>query len=561
MPVAAQGPGRPNVLIILTDDQRATDTLQVMPDTVKWFAQGGATYPNAVAATPLCCPARAAIMTGQFAHNNGVRTNADRNELIQAATIQKYLTDAGYFTGMVGKYLNGWPVTVSNHPNPPHFHRWAVMDPGYRNTNWNVNGSVHSESTYSTDYTAEKALDFLQVFENQDDDRPWFLYVAPYAPHGPLIPEGENPGEDPYHVADVGTWGGNPAVFEADESEKPAYVQNSAEDLADAQAQRQGQLRMLLSVDDLVESLFADLQAKGDLDDTLAFFLSDNGFMWSEHGLDAKNKPYTESIQIPFMMRWPGHVAPGVVDTRLAANIDLVPTILQAAGISPKSEHPLDGVSLIDGVVRTKVLTEAWAGGNIGPWASIRTPRYQYIEYYADDEATVVFRELYVLRKDPWQLQNVLGDPATANDSDSAGLASELAAARACAGAASPASCASALTSPVALCADLEEVFADHWVGTGGPDRLGGGSGRDVLCGEGGKDVLRGGVGADDVLGERGSDTVTGGRGRDRVDGGPQRDLLRGGKGPDRLTGGPDRDSCRGGAGRDRFKGCEQRGG
>ncbi|MGH2661795.1 MAG: sulfatase-like hydrolase/transferase [Actinomycetota bacterium] len=537
----AQAPGRPNILIILTDDQRGTDTMQAMTDTLNRFAQGGVSFPNGYAATPVCCPARAAIMTGRFAHNNGVRTNGDKDNLVQESTVQKYLGDAGYRTAIVGKYLNGWDIAQ----DPPFFDRWSIMQPGYYNRNWNIEGSVQNVPTYSTDFVAEKALDYLQAFESDDAD-PWFLYLAPYAPHAPLVVEPD------YENADVGSWAGNPGVFETDETDKPLYVRNSSETLADAQARRQGQLRMLLSVDDMVETVFQELEARGE-ENTLAFFLSDNGFMWSEHGLTAKNKPYTESIHIPFLARWPGHLAPGSVDPRLVANIDVAPTIMDAAGIASSPQYPMDGVSLLQPISRTKMLTEGWAGGNIGTWASIRTPRYQYIEYYADDGLTVTFRELYSLAKDPWQLENVLGDATTRNDSDVAGLAAELAASRTCSGG----SCLSALTSTVALCAGRETRLADHLVGTEGADRLVGGAGAHLACGFGGNDRVRTGPGRDVLLGSGGRDVLRGGKGRDELVGGGGKDQLKGQAGRDRLRGGPGKDRCTGGPGHDRGSSCE----
>src|SRR5918996_1892520 len=337
VPVRAQ-PSGPNVVIILTDDQRATETLQAMPKTTAWLAQGGVQFPNAYATTPLCCPSRAAIMTGQLNHNNGVHRNLDKALLPQGNTIQRILGDAGYATGIAGKYLNGW--RQSDGP-PPHFDRYSVItrtstDDEFDADNYTQTTFLEEDSpvekqvtTYSTDYIAQEAQDFLLDWHADDPSRPWFLYAAPFAPHSPWIPE------PAYSAAGVGTWAGNPAVFEADRTDKPPYVRNQAHTFAEGQQIRTQQLRTLLSVDDLVDQVFETIEATGDLGNTVAFFLSDNGFMWGEHGVLSKKVPYTDSIRIPFLVRWPGRLAPGTVDERIVANIDVAPSSSTRQGSRP----------------------------------------------------------------------------------------------------------------------------------------------------------------------------------------------------------------------------------
>lgn len=530
-PAGAQGT-RPNILIILTDDQRAMDTMQVMPLTQEWFAQGGTTYTNGYAPTPLCCPARAAIMSGRFAHNNGVKTNAQAEFLAQDSTLQAQLQAAGYRTALVGKYLNGWPIAK----DPPYFHRWHVLNPQpdtYYGNEFNNNGTVSAEPDYSTDAIRDKAVNLIQNDLGGTDEQPWFLYVAPFAPHHPWEPAQR------HATADVGTWPGNPAVFETDKSDKPEYVRKSKRDLALAQANREGQLRSLLAVDELVDELFQTLQTEGE-QDTIAFFLSDNGFMWSEHGLGSKNHPYTESIRIPFLARWPGRFAAGQNDGRFVANIDIAPTVLEAAGVTPNPLYPLDGRSLLGPGRRSKILNEGWTVR--GPWASIRTPSYQYIEMYADVGGDVRFREYYDLREDPWQLQNLYGDPSPRNDPFIGPLHDELAAARGCFGQGGKAGCSTLLDRPgvPSLCRGARGKGGHHLVGSDRRDRIRGIDSKDVACGLQGKDRIRG---------EGGNDLLLGGEGGDRI---------YGGNGNDTLIGGGGRDVCIGGPGRDRFRGCER---
>ena len=527
-PAGAQAT-RPNILIIVTDDQRAMDTMQVMPRTLEHFAQGGTTFTNGYAATPVCCPARAAIMSGRFAHNSGVKTNANADALAQDSTIQAQLQAAGYRTGLVGKYLNGWPVAA----DPPYFHRWHVLIPQgdtYYGNQFNSNGTVAPEPDYSTDAIRDRAVALLQNELGGTDEQPWFLYVAPFAPHHPWEPAQRHAN------ADVGTWAGNPAVFETDKSDKPEYVRRSKRDFTQAQETRQGQLRSLLAVDELVDELFQTIDVENE-ENTLAFFVSDNGFMWSEHGLSAKNHPYTESIRIPFFARWPGQIPAGQSDGRFVANIDIAPTIVDAAGITPNPAYPMDGRSLLDGTARAKFLNEAWT--TRGAWASIRTPTYQYIEYYDETGSEVRLTEYYDLVEDPNQLTNRFGDGNPRNDPFPDPFHRELLEARSCVG---DAQCFAALQRPgvPSVCRGARNEGGHHMVGSEIRDRIRGISSKDVACGLEGKDVIRA---------QGGNDLLLGGEGRD---------VLWGGAGNDTIVGKGGRDVCRGGPGRDRFRGCER---
>jgi arylsulfatase A-like enzyme len=412
--LAAPTPGgRPNVLFIVTDDQRV-ETLDVMANTKRLFDDQGTYFPNAFATTPLCCPARASIFTGRYAHNHGVKTNSEAVLLDQSSTLQRRLKDVGYTTAITGKYLNGWSLTRS----PPFFDKWTIFHAGpYTDFKANEQGQIKTIAQYATDYVADRAARFIREAE-RDDARPWFLYVAPTAPHGPFTPE------EQYATASVPEFVANPAFFERDRSDKPPYVRSTVHSPANVLNQRTAQLRMLMSVDDLVSRVFTTLRAKAE-ENTLAFFISDNGYMWGEHGLLAKPHLYTHSAKIPFYMKWRGQVAAGVDDSRFVANIDLAPTVLDAVGIPPQAA--MDGTSLLGSVPRQRILLERPARDpslrGPPPAASIRTPFYQYTESYGDDVVTPddqpVFREYYDLVADPWQLTNTLGDADPLNDPSS----------------------------------------------------------------------------------------------------------------------------------------------
>jgi arylsulfatase A-like enzyme len=434
----AQGkPPRPNILVIVTDDQ-PRGTLEVMPATRKLFVRGGRTYPNAYVTTPLCCPSRASILTGRYAHNHGVLTQEPQSFDVRT-TIARYLRQAGYLNAIAGKYLNRWGSDPSFAPvSPPYFDRWATTRPnrgGYRNTVFNVNGRLRTIPQYSTRYIGNQTIRFLRSFEKQDR-RPWFMYTAVVAPHAPNTPE------KAYKWTRVSAWTGDPSVFEANRTDKPAYVQSQTKTIEQGRRLRRRQLRTLMSVDDMVRKLFGELRRQGENRKTLAFFISDNGLLWGHHGIVNKTVPYLPSIRIPLLARWPARIPGGSVDDRLVANIDLAPTIAQVAGRAAPSP-PMDGRSLFSGRWgRDHLLVEYFEGDTgIAPtWASITARTHQYVQYYNED-GNVTFREYYDLVDDPWQLVNTLGDFDPTNDPSPAtlnALATRLSSERDCAGALCP---------------------------------------------------------------------------------------------------------------------------
>ena len=419
----AQTPERPNILVIVTDDQRP-GTFGTMPDLRSWLGRGGTEYENGYASTPLCCPARASIMTGRYAHNHAVTSNTGHETLDHSSTMTRYLNDAGYKTGMFGKFLNGWP----REEPPPHFDRYAVMTPpGYYDVLWNIDGVVQRIHTYSTKVVRYRATDFIRDAED-NDSKPWFAYVAPYAPHGPYIPETK------YEDLDVGRWRGNPAVRAGNADDKPPWLHEGVCDLACGRAIRRGQLRQLATVDDMVAGIRNTLKLLGETN-TIVFYISDNGFMWGDHGLYRKTQPYMPSAQVPFFMRWPGRVPAGVSSSDLVLNIDIAPTALEAADVAlPEGAPPFDGRSLLSSPTRDRVLLEHWCNlRGCDHYASTTTNRYQYVERY-DANGAIIFREYYDLVVDPWQLSNVFGDGNRRNNPDRAALHEQLMDDYSCAG-------------------------------------------------------------------------------------------------------------------------------
>jgi arylsulfatase A-like enzyme len=423
---------RPNILIIVTDDQRER-TLKTMPRTHLWFKRLGVNFTQAYATTPLCCPSRASIFTGRYAHNHGVRDNRSTALLNHRTTLQRYLHRAGYRTAIFGKFLNGWEIAKP----PPYFDEWATFASGrvpYYNGLWNDQGLVRTVAGYATDFIKRRAVRFLKRAESFDR-RPWLMYLTPGAPHSPAIPE------PAYAAAPLRRWTPNPAVGEEDRSDKPPYVQARHASIRWVRELRRRQLRSLMSVDEMVGRVFKVLKRLDDRRRTLAIYLSDNGFLWGEHGLTGylgKRPPYTQAVKIPMLMRWPGRVTGGRVVTKLVANIDVAPTALAAAGVRPPPGVPLDGRRLIGGGSRSRLLLEYYMDGDRAPeWASNLTASNQYVEYYEEDSTTVNFREYYDLADDPWSLSNLLFE-ADDDDLNVELLHARLAADRLCRGRACP---------------------------------------------------------------------------------------------------------------------------
>jgi arylsulfatase A-like enzyme len=407
---AAKGAKRPNVLIIVTDDQRAGPFLMdALAETRRLLGKRGVVFKNAFASLPLCCPSRATIMSGRYAHNHGARVNAGASNLDQSKTLQATLDEAGYRTSIFGKFLNN----VLD--DPLFFDRWFVFSGGnpYHDFPVNDQGSVEHVDGYSTDVLRKESIAHLETLETSDN-KPWFMLVAPTAPHTRYVPAFRHA-----QVA-VPKWPGNPSVAEEDRADKPLYVQNRAGTLTRGTQIAADQYRTLLAVDNMIVRLDRALSRLDERRNTLVFFISDNGYSWGDHGLIGphygKSNPYTSSIRVPLLMRWPAEVN-ARRSRRLVTNADLAPTIYDAVGVEPGYE--VDGRSLLDRKwTRRFVFFEHFQSPahEIPEWASIRYKKAQYTEYY--ESGVLSFREFYDLETDPWQLVNLLGDLDPLNNPD-----------------------------------------------------------------------------------------------------------------------------------------------
>ena len=358
---------RPNVLVLMTDDQNL-ESVRVMANVRGLLAANGTTFSNSFVSYSLCCPSRATFLTGQYAHNHGVLGNqppiGGYNKLDSTNTLPVWLQRAGYHTVHVGKYLNGYDRTDGV---PPGYNEWyGSIDPTtYRFWDYtlNENGQFvtygNRPEEYQSDVYAQKAVDIVRRLS--PSDQPFYLKVAFLAPHsgGPRT-AGDPPGasaepaprhKDAFAAVPLPQ---PPSLNEADVSDKPAGIRNrpllNAQQLANVQERYQQRLESLLAVDEAIGRVVDALRVAGELSNTLIVFTADNGFFHGEHRVpNGKVLVYEPSIRVPLVLRGPG-VPRGRTDPEAVANIDVAPTILDAANARPG--RTLDGRSLLELVKR-----------------------------------------------------------------------------------------------------------------------------------------------------------------------------------------------------------------
>ena len=414
-------PSRPNVVLIVTDDQRA-DSMSVMPAVNRLIGDRGVRFDDAVVSNPFCCPSRASILTGLYSHNTGVYSNREETggwAVFSArggerATIATALNRAGYRTGLFGKYLNGYGEAPEGYV-PPGWDRWfafgeqngAYFDYDFVDDESGLESYGSDPSDYSTDVIAGKAVDFLRT---TPAEQPFFLMVTPYGAHGPWTPAPRH--QHLYDGAPVDLGPG----FSDDVSDKPPYIRERPVSTPSAMRQRtRAQWETLRSIDEMVARLFATLAETGRVEQTLFIYMSDNGLANGQHRWEHKLVPYEESIGIPMLIRYDeGGISQGVSSDALVANVDVAPTILDFTGASlprleGRSMRPvLTGAA--EGIRDLVLLEHAGIDGEIAPpYCGLRTPRFTYARYVDG------FEELYDLASDPSQLENVARSRAYAD--------------------------------------------------------------------------------------------------------------------------------------------------
>ncbi len=409
--------GAPNIVFILTDDQR-WDTLNVMPIVQRDLMAHGVTFTNDFVVNSLCCPSRTTILTGRYSHGTGIYTNLPEAGGFQkfdaSSTVATWLHRAGYRTALVGKYLNGYGLPYVS-DIPPGWDLWyAKLGTRYNRYYVSDQGTAKwfgkAPADYGTEVLGREAVSFIRT---TPPNQPLFLYFAPNAPHEPATPAPQ----DAKAFSNIAPWR-PPSYDEANVSDKPAWLRNtpllSSARKAEIDAVRVNMLRSLQDVDRVVGRLVTTLADTGRLKNTLLVFTSDNGYIWGEHRLKGKETAYDESIRVPLVIRYDPLVRAPRTDARLVANIDFAPTFAGLAGIPAPGVEGRSLVPLLMGSNapwRSDFLVEHLKDPHttVPTFCAVRSTQDMFVAYQTGEE------ELYDLTKDPYELQNRASDPAYAS--------------------------------------------------------------------------------------------------------------------------------------------------
>ncbi len=431
---------QPNLLVILTDDQRY-DAMGFLGHPfletphLDRIAREGVYFKNAVVTTSLCSPSRASILTGLYAHNHRVVDNYNpiSKELIY---FPKYLQNVGYETAFVGKWHMGGEI---DHPQPG-FDHWVAFKgqgvyfadpadakvkgryvPQVSRDGLNVNGERVPQEGYITDELTDYATDWI---ETRDGEKPWMLYLSHKAVHADFLPANRHAYcyEDETFEPPV-TWFETPEAFK----DVPLWVQNQRNSRHGVEFAYYSQLDLgtyykrycetIRGIDDSTGAVLKALEDKGELDNTVILFLSDNGFLFGEHGLIDKRNAYDASVRIPMLLRYPATVKGGQTLNEVVANIDVAPTMLDFAG-AEIPEH-MDGRSMKDLVTgasddwRDYLLYEYYWERNYPHTPTTHAvlgERFKYIRYHGVWDVD----ELFDQENDAEERINLINDPAYA---------------------------------------------------------------------------------------------------------------------------------------------------
>jgi arylsulfatase A-like enzyme len=442
---AAAGTGAPpNVVMIMTDDLDTSVfetalALGYLPNIDAELVKKGTTFNNTFAALPMCCPSRTSYLTGQYPHNHHVYRNRGSMGGFDhfdndGSTVATWLHAAGYRTGIIGKYLNGYGRTDKSQGGAYVAPGWDTWDALFTASQYGYymsrNGVRVKYGTTPDDYQTDVLSGLGQGFlSKKSDGRPFFLTMTPTAPHYEGSDDDDDSGAT---IRPAPRYADTPPLptippeakasyNEADMSDKPAWMQADAP--VDPVGQRNGynsKIAAMRAVDDMVGNLVATLRANGQEANTVIVFTADNGFQYGTHRRTQKTEMYEESIRIPMIIRGPGQTVPRSVDA-WAMNIDWAPTIVDYAGATP--DIAVDGTSLVRFVDtasppegRHTVLIEHPCDGTAmadhPPYDMVRTrdpaltqdPTGQAVLVYAETlnkRNEIVAKEFYNLATDP----------------------------------------------------------------------------------------------------------------------------------------------------------------
>ncbi len=427
---------KPNVVFILTDDQRAdavgyhkTPLLGIQTPNIDRLAQEGARFTNMFVTSSLCSPSRASFLSGTYAHTHGVRDNfTDYPRQLQSFPM--LLQKADYETAYIGK----WHMGEDDDSKRPGFDYWVTHkgQGKYYDTTLNVDGKRKVVKGYYTERVTDLALDWL---EQRQSKRPFALVIGHKAPHGPFIPEPkyENTYDSvrvPYPTSAfdlttkpkwvterLDTWHG---IYGPLYGFRKEFPDTSAKAMLDFERFVRAYTATINSVDDSVGRVYAYLARTGQLDNTIFVFSSDNGFLMGEHGMIDKRTMHEESIRVPMVVRYPRAIAAGTVVEEQVLNIDLAPSLMELTlGASMPSAQGLSWAKLVmngDSDWRESWLYEYNYESQF-PYTpnvrGVRTNNWKYTQYpHGDGGPLRHMEELYDLKNDPQERRNLAGNPA-----------------------------------------------------------------------------------------------------------------------------------------------------
>jgi N-acetylglucosamine-6-sulfatase len=451
-PVAAAPATDTNFVLVTADDMRADD-LRYMPHTRRLLARQGTTFSQGLSNYPLCCPARASLVSGQYSHNNGVKGNEYPygghrvwyESGGDAYALPVRLKGAGYQTSFIGKYLNYYGQISGDQYGggrdyiPPGWDDWnGIVGNAFKYycNRLNQNGTIRNYFwQYQTDLLTDIGRSSIRRMSGSEE--PFFMWLSYVAPHGGFTPTDEGPcttqpGFDvPPAPRHVDMFPGlplppSPALNEADLTDKGTFMQDDVRKPVDVSAEQKthrARIASLQSLDEGVRGLVAELRNRGVLDRTVIVFTSDNGYFLGEHRLRGKVLPYEEALRVPLVVRGPGFPA-GATRDQPAGLVDITATATEIAHAPEDPEHPLDGVSLrplaqdaeylADRVMPIEAGPQPWLQKSYDPepewlYQGVRTAQHTYVAWHVGEERE---EELYDLALDPFQLESAHEPPS-----------------------------------------------------------------------------------------------------------------------------------------------------
>jgi arylsulfatase A-like enzyme len=427
----------PNIVFIMSDDHAAHavsayGSRLIKTPNIDRLAREGMKFENCFVTNSICTPSRAAILTGKYSHLNGVPVfnHIDGSQPM----LQKYLQQAGYHTGVVGKWhLGGNDPKRPDDGKPTGFDYWNIL-PGqgaYFDPVMIEMGERKKLTGYTTDVVTDVAIDFLK---NRPREKPFFLMYHHKAPHrnwqpdekhrklfeNVVVPEPATFNDDYKGKSDASrqaTMHIDQDLNDNDLKMKPPEGL-SGQGLKKWKYQRymRDYLACVQSVDDNVGRFLDWLDKNGLAENTIVVYTSDQGFFLGEHNFFDKRFMYEESLRTPFLIRWPGKIRPGGVSKAMILNVDFAPTLLDAAGVkAPEDMQGRSFMTLLGGKTpqrwRAAMYYRYYHPGhhNVAVHYGVRTDRYKLIYFNKLDQW-----EMYDLRKDPREMRNVYSDPAYA---------------------------------------------------------------------------------------------------------------------------------------------------